>query len=197
MPRLLTAYGKAKSASPNGGPRSGFEVVDRRGFVRLVGSMATSPQNDAGVADLSSRFEAFDVMRRVWVAADSRVVYRLGRMAADEKRRFMAARVGLLREVAGDHGGVVDGEAWHCPADYDRERDRSAFLAKALRVGLLSIGGRTYKIRVRGASPWQGGGWQDSGSGGAGTIVYELTRAAGTVRMTHEALLMSIEQGSI
>ena len=194
QPRALTAYAKTKSPSPNGGPRSGYEVVDRRGFVRTVGSMATAPQNDAGVADLSPRLQEFDVIRRLWVAADSRTVRQIEKLDREAKRRFLAARAGLIREVAGDAGGVVDGEAWHCPAGYDRDLDREEFLAKALKVGLLSIGGRTYKIRVRGPSPYQG---TDSGTNGAGTIVYELTRAAGSFRMTHEALLMSIQQGSI
>ncbi|VTU32190.1 hypothetical protein H4CHR_02961 [Variovorax sp. PBS-H4] len=192
QPRQLTANGKAKSASPNGGPRSGYEVVDRRGFVHLVGSMATAPQNDAAVVDISPRYE--ERVNGVWVAASSKTMREIARLDERGRRTYFAVRVGLLREVAGDAWGVVDGEAWHCPREYDRDRDREAFLQKALKVGLLSIGGRTYKLRVRGASPHQGG---DREGHNGSTVVYVLTRAAGEIRMTHEALLMSIEQNSI
>jgi hypothetical protein len=178
QPRLLTANGKAKTASPNGGPRSGFEVVDKRGFVRLVGSMATAPQNDAGISDISPRFE--ERVDGVWQSVSWTTLSQIRRLKTERDRRaFFAVRVGLVRELPGDAHGIVDGEAWCCPRDYDRALDRDQFLAKALKVGLLSIGGRTYRLReIR-----------------PDTI--QLNRAAGSVNYTREALLESISSGSI
>lgn len=155
--------------------------------------MATPPQNDAGVADVAPRWEEFDVSRRVWVSADRRVLHQLERLSGEERRRYLAARVGLLREAKGDDHGINDDGAWHCPADYDQARDRGVFLDKALKVGLLSIGGRTYKLELRGASPHQGSDRRH----GTSTTVYKLTSAAGTVRYTREALLDSIARGSL
>lgn len=178
QPRLLTANGKAKAVSPNGGPRSGFEVVDRNGFVRLVGSMATAPQNDAGVSDLSPRYE--ELVDGVWQSASWATLSQIRHLRTDRARRaYFAVRVGLLRELPGDAYGVVDGEAWCCPRGYDRDLDREKFLAKALKVGLLSLRGRTYKVReIR-----------------PDTI--QLTRASGSVNYTREALLESIASGTV
>lgn len=178
QPRLLTANGKAKTASPNSGPRSGFELVDRRGFVRLVGSMATAPQNDAGVSDISPRYE--ERVGGVWVMASWTTLSQIRRLKTERERRaYFAVRVGLLRELPGDAHGTVDGEAWCCPRDYDRDLDREKFLAKALKVGLLSLRGRTYKVReIR-----------------PDTI--QLTRAAGSINYTREALLESIASGTV
>ena len=177
QPRQLTASGKAKTGTGNGGPRGGYEFTDRHGNVRVVGSMATSPQNDAGVADLRCGYEELE--NGVWVTANGQTLYRIRKLVpgTSAERAYWMVHAGLVRKIAGDAGGILDGSAWHCPRPYDRDLERDKQLQKALKVGLLSMGGRTYKLAcIR-------------------PDTYQLVRAAGRINYTREALLDSMARG--
>lgn len=179
MPRQLTANGKAATGAANNGPRGGVEKIDKNGFITVVGSMSTAPQNDAGVSDLSPRYEEFDLAHRVWQTANPRTAWVLGRMTPAQRAAHLRVRVGLIRVAAGNAHGVVDGEAWECPRDYDVDLNKEDMLRKALKCGLLSLAGRTYKLRQLRPD------------------TFAVTRASGTVNFTREALLDGMARGSL
>lgn len=178
QPRSLTASGKAKSASANGQGRSGWEVVDKRGFVSIHGSMATSPQNDAGVSDLRPRWE--EKIDGVWVDASWAVKRKLDTLTGIPLKAYLAARSGLVRRrPVNAHGLGEDQTAWECPRDYDLDLDKSDALRKALKVGLLTLSGRSYKLRMLRAD------------------TYEVRGAKQTINFTRDAILDVLATGRL
>lgn len=177
-PRQLTAYGKAATGSANSSPRGGVEVVDRRGFVHVVGSMSTPPQNDAACEDLSPRYEEFDPKTRSWLTSTS-VTWTLSRMTPQKRASYLAVRVGLVRLAAGDARGGAGDEAYSCPRGYDADLNRDEMLRKALKCGLLTLSGRTYRL----SNPRPD--------------TFAVRHAAGTTNFTREALLDSMARGAL
>lgn len=161
------------------GTRSGFEVRDRVGGIHLVGSMPTAPMNDAMAPPQPPRYEVFDLTHGVWQAAPGYVTRQLNALPAPKRDAYLQRYWRGLRRVK-EPAKVTDkvtGECYQVPTDYDE--DLRAKLAKALKHGQITLGGRTYKVL-----------------GLSLTGAYVLQSSAGVQRYTPEALLEVLAQGT-
>lgn len=137
---------------------------------------------DMTSSDLRPRWEEFDRARGVWLTARPHLVRKLRAMPPDKLRSFLRVMVGLVRRAPDNEHGIDPGtgNAYEVPRTYARSFDRAKqTLSKAIKCGLLTLGGRSYKVRHLRPDTIQ------------------VTRAAGAVNYTYEALLDCVERGTL
>lgn len=125
------------------GTRTAYEVFDRVGGAHSRGTMGACEVYDWGSPINRPRIECFDHGRQVWVRPDREVQRMLNRLSD-------AQLAAVLRNMP---------FGFRQAPEFDDAPDLDAKLNKALKVGLLTFGGRSYKlsgsptgnIRVRGS----------------------------------------------
>lgn len=146
--------------------RSVGEFTDAQGVVHSWGDMGTSASNTMLMpsAKCLIRFEVYDLVHKVWVAASGGVTGQLRRLGERQLEVFLKTHRAGVRMIP-----------------YAGEPDNSHIKAldKALKVGLLTLSGRTYKLST---SP-------------TGNV--RLTGASGSMTWTREALMDAIQRKSL